>query len=278
MDYREWENSPEDSDDKRLLLEKAIRLVPSKAEYYYELGRYYHEKVYADNSREDWRKMLLFAGELLQKAAMLQPGNGEYLAEIAWLIGNKGEIEKSIACFETAISLDAKNAYIHSTYAVWAINYARKVIRIDDTKFLIETYNPKENLLNYEEKSIGGVPVKTFLDIAGRELNETILLGIPCNHEIYVYKNRADLFLMQGAIDESIDNYKKTDEDINLKNALQLNSDHIEARLFLAKSYDAMGILNMAINEYTKILKAKPNHNEANLLLNHALKQKFTLN
>ncbi|MCF6159566.1 MAG: tetratricopeptide repeat protein [wastewater metagenome] len=213
--YQKWDNAGGEIEDRISFLEKAIHLTPSQSWYWYERGRYYHKEAYKNNSPEDQEKILSLAETSLKKAILLQPGNSRYLSEFARLIGNRGEIEKAITCFETSLSLAAKDAHIHKKYAIWTLSYARRVIPIDDMEFLIEMYrDPEELISTYERKFISGVPVKTILEISEREWNEALRLRIPKDREIY--KNLASLSLIKGEIDEAIVNYRNARENVKL--------------------------------------------------------------
>ena len=304
--YIKWEASPQkDEDSISILQEKMVKLIPSKSSSFYELGRCYHKKVYTAVSREEQVEMLRQAEQSFIKAISFQPGNSYYLAEYARVAGSKGDIDRAISYFEKSISLSKTNATIHKIYARWSLYRAKSVFRIEDLGFLEKMYNnPEEFVPFYEEQIIGGVMVKTFINIAEREWDEALRLGVPTGHSIY--RNLGDLYMMIRKLDKAIDNYKRAGDDIRLINSYFIKQDFAtlfsivkrvvetknrifwsrwdeirglldkvaimdrkkyEAYYWLGKGYYQQNMFEEAIGNLEKSTALKPNHVDGHLFL-----------
>ena len=207
--YLKWMDSPKkDEYSVSLLEEKAVKLIPSEASYFLELGRYYHGKARTNLSDEGLLEMSRLAEKFLAKAILLQPSNSSNLAEYAWIAGNLGDFDRAIKYFETAISLSKTNASIHKKYAKWSLYFAKSVFKVDDLDFLVKMYdNPEQVIPFYEERLIGGVMVKTLINITEREWDEALRLKTPVDRNTNM--NLGELYLMILEPDKAIYNYKK---------------------------------------------------------------------
>ena len=223
--YLKWKDSPQkDEESISILEEKTVKLIPSKSSSFYELGRYYHKKAYTAVSREEQREMFRQAEQFLIKAISMQPGNSYYLAEYARIAGSRGGMDMAISYFEKSISLSKTDATIHKIYARWSLYRARTVFLVEDLEFLVKMYNnPEEVVPFYEEQIIGGVMVKTFVDIAEREWDEALRLGVPGSRGLY--RNLGDLYMMVRRPDKAIDNYKRAGDNIRLINSYFIKRD-----------------------------------------------------
>ena len=223
--YLKWKDSPQKDEDRiSILEEKTVKLIPSKSSSFYELGRYYHKKAYTAVSREEQIEMFRQAEQFLIKAISMQPGNSYYLAEYARIAGSRGGMDMAISYFEKSISLSKTDATIHKIYARWSLYRARTVFLVEDLEFLVKMYNnPEEVVPFYEEQIIGGVMVKTFVDIAEREWDEALRLGVPGSRGLY--RNLGDLYMMVRRPDKAIDNYKRAGDNIRLINSYFIKRD-----------------------------------------------------
>jgi tetratricopeptide (TPR) repeat protein len=62
---------------------------------------------------------------------------------------------------------------------------------------------------------------------------------------------------------------------MNLKRAVELNTEHLDAHLNLAKLYKSAGKSELAIYEYEMVLSLNPNHKEATDLLGEAIRENY---
>ncbi|KHE92745.1 MAG: tetratricopeptide repeat protein [Candidatus Scalindua rubra] len=223
--YITWKDSPQKADDSvSVLEEKTAKLIPSNSNSFYELGRHYRKIAYTAVSDEERTMGFNLAEKYLIKAILLQPGNSYYLSEYARVAGGMGDIDRAIKYFEISVSLSKTDAVIHSLYASWSLNNAKKIFRIEDLDFLVMMYkNPEEVVPFYEERLIGGIMVKMFISIAEREWGEALRLGIRKSRS--TYRNLGDLYLMTFRPDKAIENYKKSGDSIRLINSYFVEQD-----------------------------------------------------
>lgn len=221
--FLDWKKSGK-TEDAEFYLEKAIYTVPSRAEYFYEMGRVYHSRVFDKHTPGEQIDLLYLAQKYIEKALTLQPGNSRYMAEMAWIKGNLGDMAGAVSCFEKAIAYAPTRAFIHMMYASWALTCAQKVINTHDINFLVRlSDSPSDVLSLYERRFVGGFSIMTFLKIAERELDKALELGIHKDRK--VYENLGNLFLMMGKIDRAIDNYRRAGDDIRLAQCYFINRD-----------------------------------------------------
>lgn len=223
--YLTWKDSPQKADDSvSVLEEKTAKLIPSESSSFYEIGKHYHKRAYTAVSSEEQARVFNLAEKYLIKAILLQPGNSYYLAEYAQVAGGMGDIGRAIKYFEISTSLSKTDAFIHKLYARWSLYNAKKIFRIEDLDFLVMMYkNPDETLPFYEDRLVGGIMVKTFINIAEREWDEALRLGVRKDQS--VYSNLGDLYLMTLRPDKAIENYKKAGDSIRLINSYFVKQD-----------------------------------------------------
>ncbi len=304
--YLKWKDSPQKDEDRiSVLEEKVVKLIPSKSSSFYELGRYYHKKAYTAVSREEQAEMLRKAEQSLIKAISLQPGNSYYFAEHARIAGSMGDIDMAISYFEKSLSLSKTDATIHKIYARWSLRHAKSVFRIEDLDFLVNMYNnPEEVIPFYEEQIIGGIMAKTFINIAEREWDEALRLGVPRGRS--TYQDLGDLYMMTRKLDKAIANYKSSGDNIRLINSYFIKQDlasffgvvksiidtknrvfwskwdeirklldkitkiernNYEAYYWLGKGYYQQNMFEEAIEKLVKVTALEPNHVDGHLFL-----------
>ncbi|MCR4289583.1 MAG: tetratricopeptide repeat protein [Candidatus Scalindua sp.] len=223
--YLTWKDSPQKADDSvSVLEEKTAKLIPSNSNSFYKLGRHYRKIAYTAVSDEERARGFNLAEKYLIKAILLQPGNSYYLSEYARVAGGMGDIDRAIKYFEISVSLSKTDAFIHSLYAGWSLQNAKKIFRIEDLDFLAMMYkNPEEVVPFYDERLIGEITVKTFISIAEREWDEALRLGVPKSQS--TYSDLGDLYLMTLRPDKAIENYKKAGDSIRLINSYFVEQD-----------------------------------------------------
>ena len=115
--YRYYvESFSESGEIRSTKLQKAIKLDPNKAIYYYELGLNF-ERLAGEEENSSKRKFLLRSSEEeFVEAIRLSPTEARYWAQYGWLLGNLGENERAKMVLERAKELAPFNKGIEKLY------------------------------------------------------------------------------------------------------------------------------------------------------------------
>jgi tetratricopeptide (TPR) repeat protein len=180
------------------------------------------------------------AKEFLEASLKRKPTDGRNRAEYAWYIGSSGETNEAIEQFNMAINSDPTYAYLHMLYAMWCVNQVKTKIDITNTVQFVEKYRNEqrkdETLKSYDNRSINGVSIATFLRTGQMEWNKALSLGARRYQD--EYESLADFHLMRFELDKAISNYKRADN-----------------KLMLTRCYIIKGNYNKAVNILGLIIK-----------------------
>ncbi|MFQ5688571.1 MAG: tetratricopeptide repeat protein [Candidatus Scalindua sp.] len=223
------------------LLRRSLELSPSNAETLFELGNFYVNEKHIGKSREDRNRSYELAKEFFQEALIRKPTDGRKWAVYAWYIGNRGKTNEAIEHFNKAIRLGPKDAYLHMVYAMWCVNQVKKEINITNTVQFVEKYRnwqeKDEILKSYDDRSINGVSIATFLRTGQMEWDRALslgtrkdrvrLIGTPRNQA--AYNSLADLNLLKCEVDRAIENYKRANNNLMLTRCYIIKDDYDRA-------------------------------------------------
>jgi tetratricopeptide (TPR) repeat protein len=108
------------------LLEEAIELTPSNADYYYKLANMYMEKVKQATiwrDRERRKDLLSKAIKNAQMAVSLNPVEAEYHLTLGWVqLLQSPQFKKPLIHFERALSLAGTSAYVNYSVGYYYLN------------------------------------------------------------------------------------------------------------------------------------------------------------
>jgi tetratricopeptide (TPR) repeat protein len=222
------------------LLRRSLEFSHSNAETLFELGRFYVNEKHIGKSREDRNKSYELAREFFQEALTRKPTDGRIRATYAWYIGNKGKTNEAIERFNEAINLGPTDAYLRKVYAMWCVNQVKKEINFTNTVQFAEKYRDEQKrdeiLKSYDDRSINGVSIATFLRTGQEEWDKALSLGT--RKDQAAYNSLADLNLLRYELDEAIGNYNRA------KN-----------KFMLTRCYIIKGDYNRAVNILGSIIK-----------------------
>ena len=219
------------------LLRRSLELSPSNAETLFELGRFYVNEKHIGKSREDRNKSYELAKGYFQEALIRKPTDGRARATYAWYIGNKGKTNEAIEHFNRAITLGPTDAYLHMIYAMWCVNQVKKEINFTNTVQFVEKYRDEqkrdETLKSYDNRSINGVNITTFLRTGQEEWDKALSLGTRKDRKKLLNKaahnSLADLNLLKYKLDEAIGNYNRADNNLMLTRCYIIKGDYNRA-------------------------------------------------
>ncbi len=241
----------QDSRRQGSFLKRSLEFSRSNAETLFELGKLYADENSIGKSREDRDKSYEMAKEFLQEALMRKPTDGRNRAEYAWYIGSSGETNEAIEQFNIAINSDPTYAYLHMLHAMWCVNQVKTKIDITNTVQFVEKYRNEqrkaETLKSYDNLSINGVSIATFLRTGQMEWDKALSLGARRYQD--EYESLADLNLLGFELDKAISNYKRA------KN-----------KLMLARCYIIKGNYNRAVNILVRIINEDGKPSKVGLL------------
>jgi len=106
--YRDYRQD-KDFETSRQMLEAAIKLEPTYALAYWELGNLYEARYVRENEPQDFDLM----GQYFRKSFELNPGLGEANLGLGWLYFYTGEMDLSYESFRRAVIIDGHNAQVN---------------------------------------------------------------------------------------------------------------------------------------------------------------------
>ena len=217
------------------LLRRSLEFSHSNAETLFELGNFYVNKKHIGKSREDRNKSYELAIEFFQEALTRKPTDGRNWAVYAWYIGNNGKTNEAIEHFNKAISLGSTDAYLHMVYAMWCVNQVKKEINITNTVQFVEKYRNEQKrdkiLKSYDNRSINGVSIATFLRTGQMEWDKALSMGTRKNQA--AYNSLADLYLLRYELDKAIANYNRANNNLMLARCYFIKDDYNKVVYFL---------------------------------------------
>ncbi len=224
----------QDGRRKGYLLERSLEFSHSNAEILYELGNFYVNETPTGKSREDRNRSYEMAKGFFQEALIRKPTDGRNRAVYAWYLGNNRKTNEAIEHFNRAITLRPTDAYLHKLYAMWCVNQVKKEINITNTVQFVEKYRSgqekDEILKSYDNRSINGVSIATFLRTGQMEWDRALSLGTRKNLlNQAAYNSLADLNLLRCELDRAIGNYSRANNNLMLTRCYFIKADYYRA-------------------------------------------------
>ncbi len=288
------------------LLKKAVESSPSNPDMLFKLGKAYIKEMSIVKDRKEKIRSYRNAKKSFQEALLRKPTYERFWAAYAWYIGHNGEVENAITYFDYAICLGPIDAYVHSLYARWCIYQIKKEISIEDSVNVIKAGILKQEfdeiLQTYENRFIDGLSIAFYLNLARREWNAALSLGI--HKDQTVNSSLADLNLLSYEFDKAIEYYKHAGNKIMLLRcyfikreypkafrilesivtneasqkdliktqrllvyAIQEDSENYRSFYWLGEVYTKLGMSEKAIKSYQILIELKPKYTEVHLKL-----------
>ncbi len=232
--------------DTETLYRHMIRLSPTSAALYANLGNVLREEGRLDESVE-WSR----------KAAQCEPNSAPILNDLGLALHAAGKLDEAIACYQKALNLQP--------------NYAQPCNNLGEIVFSQGRY---QEALGYFEEATKRSP--KMADAHYNRARTLVALGRKDEavaayqkvlrlhfHNAAAHNDLATLFAEKGRTQEAIDHFNE---------AIRFAPDYAPAHFNLAETLERLGRLPEAASEYRKVLDINPNDQDARRALDQMMK------
>ena len=208
-----------------------VSSCPSHAPAYFMMGKLKAEQ-----------RDFVAAEYYLNKAASTDKKNIWYLVELAKVLDEQGNYEKSVKVWDKVCAADSRNEY-------YLFYYSDACLHLGKYKEVIGLYDRMERLMGYnEELTSAKVELWLHMDDVKNAVGEydKLIKAEPWNESHYI--NAAGIYVTNRMPEKAIPYFEKV---------LQLNPDNAEVQLVMADYYDQKGDKQAAYNAWLAAFRSK---------------------